>query len=39
MGVGMIWVVNQEDVNKVLELTDGYLIGETVAGNKEVELV
>ncbi len=39
MGVGMIWVVEKENLNSVLENSDGYVIGELVAGEKGVELV
>ncbi len=39
MGVGMVWVVEPEDVGKVLESTDGYVIGALVKGQKGVELV
>jgi len=39
MGVGMIWVVEKENLNSVLENSDGYVIGELVAGKKGVELV
>ncbi len=39
MGVGMVWVVEPEDVDSVLANTDGYVIGELVSGQKGVELV
>ncbi len=39
MGVGMVWVVEPEDVDAVLAGTDGYVIGELVSGEKGVELV
>ena len=39
MGVGMVWVVEPEDVDSVLANTDGYVIGELAAGEKGVELV
>ena len=39
MGVGMVWVVEPEDVDSVLANTDGYVIGELVAGERGVELV
>lgn len=39
MGVGMVWVVNKEDVASILDATDGYVIGELKEGNKGVELV
>ena len=38
MGIGMILVVNKENVNYVLENSDGYVIGELVEGSKGVEL-
>ncbi len=39
MGVGMVWVVEPEDVNAVLANTDGYVIGSLVHGEKGVDLV
>lgn len=39
MGVGMVLVVNSANVNSVLENTDGYVIGEIKAGEKEVEYI
>jgi phosphoribosylformylglycinamidine cyclo-ligase len=39
MGVGMVWVVEPEDVDAVLANTDGYVIGELVSGDKGVALV
>jgi phosphoribosylformylglycinamidine cyclo-ligase len=39
MGVGMVWVVEPEDVDAVLADTDGYVIGELVSGQKGVELI
>ncbi|HHO42022.1 MAG TPA: phosphoribosylformylglycinamidine cyclo-ligase [Epsilonproteobacteria bacterium] len=39
MGVGMVWVVNQEDVNSILETTDGYTIGHLAEGTKGVEFI
>ena len=39
MGVGMVWVVEPEDVDTVLANTDGYVIGKLEAGEKGVELV
>ncbi len=39
MGVGMVWVVEPENVDAVLANTDGYVIGELVSGEKGVELV
>lgn len=39
MGVGMIFVVNPENVNAVLANTDGYVIGHLEVGEKKVEMV
>ncbi len=39
MGVGMVWVVSPEDVDKVLANTDGYVIGALTKGEKGVDLV
>jgi len=39
MGVGMVWVVEPENVDTILANTDGYVIGELVSGAKGVELV
>jgi len=39
MGVGMVWVVEPEDVDTVLANTDGYVIGELVEGKKGVDLI
>ena len=39
MGVGMVWVVEPEDVDAVLANTDGYVIGGLVKGEKGVEMV
>lgn len=39
MGVGMILVVNPSNVDEILSKTDGYIIGEIVAGQKGVDLV
>ena len=38
MGVGMIFVVSKENVDEVLESSDGYVIGELIEGSKGVEL-
>ena len=38
MGVGMVWVVEPEDVDAVLANTDGYVIGVLEKGEKGVEL-
>lgn len=39
MGVGMILVVKEEDVDTVLSKTDGYLIGEIKDGKREAILI
>jgi len=39
MGVGMVWVVESEDVDAVLANTDGYVIGKLISGDKGVELI
>ncbi len=39
MGVGMIVVVEKESVDAICTNTDGYVIGEIVAGEKGVDLV
>ena len=39
MGVGMVWVVEPEDVDAVLENTDGYVIGALAKGERGVEMV
>ena len=39
MGVGMVWVVEPEDVDAVLANTDGYVIGALAAGERGVDLV
>ncbi len=39
MGVGMVWVVEPENVEKVLANTDGYIIGELKVGEKGVDLI
>ena len=39
MGVGMVWVVEPEDVDTVLANTDGYVIGALAKGEKGVEMV
>ena len=39
MGVGMVLVVRPDDVNAVLDATDGYLIGEIETGEKEARIV
>jgi phosphoribosylformylglycinamidine cyclo-ligase len=39
MGVGMVWVVDEADVDSVLSATDGYVIGHLEDGQKGVELI
>jgi len=39
MGVGMILVVEESNVEKVLANTDGYLIGEIVEGTREAVMI
>ncbi len=39
MGVGMIFVVDNSNVDKVLSNTDGYIIGEIVSGQKGCDIV
>ena len=39
MGVGMILVVEESNVEKVLSQTDGYLIGEIVEGEREAVMI
>lgn len=39
MGVGMILVVDEQDVDDITKNTDGYVIGKLMRGKKEVELV
>ena len=39
MGVGMILVVEKESVEAICANTDGYVIGEIIAGEKGVELI
>jgi phosphoribosylformylglycinamidine cyclo-ligase len=39
MGVGMVWVVEPEDVETVLANTDGYVIGHLEEGERKVEMV
>jgi phosphoribosylformylglycinamidine cyclo-ligase len=38
MGVGMVWIVEPENVDAVLDATDAYVIGELVSGEKGVTL-
>ena len=39
MGVGMVWVVEPENVDAILDNTDGYVIGKTEAGDRTVEMI
>jgi phosphoribosylformylglycinamidine cyclo-ligase len=39
MGVGMVWVVEPENVDAVLANTDGYVIGALAKGERGVEMV
>ncbi|MFK5975841.1 MAG: phosphoribosylformylglycinamidine cyclo-ligase [Sulfurovum sp.] len=39
MGVGMVWVVESENVESVLANTDGYIIGHLENGKKGVEFI
>lgn len=39
MGVGMVLVVDENDVDDIINETDGYVIGRLIKGKKEVELV
>jgi len=39
MGVGMILVVDEKDVDAVLSKTDGYLIGEIKEGQREAKMI
>jgi phosphoribosylformylglycinamidine cyclo-ligase len=39
MGVGMVLAISPENVDFVLENSDGYVIGEMVKGNGAVQLV
>lgn len=39
MGVGMVWVVDPENVDTVLANTDGYVIGTLAQGERGVEMV
>jgi phosphoribosylformylglycinamidine cyclo-ligase len=39
MGVGMILIVREENVDAVLAESDGYVIGKLVKGNQKVNLV
>jgi phosphoribosylformylglycinamidine cyclo-ligase len=39
MGVGMILVVSKENVDKILDNSDGYVIGKLIAGNGSANLI
>ncbi len=39
MGVGMVWVVDEIDVDEIISKTDAYVIGHLSSGKKEVEFV
>lgn len=39
MGVGMVLVVRPDDVNEVLDATDGYVIGMIESGTKEARII
>jgi len=39
MGVGMIFVVSPDNVDKILENSDGYIIGEIVSGEKGCKIL
>jgi phosphoribosylformylglycinamidine cyclo-ligase len=39
MGVGMVWVADEADVEAILTNTDGYVIGHLAEGTKGVEFV
>jgi len=39
MGVGMVWVVEAQEVETVLSNTDGYVIGKLVSGEKGVKFI
>ncbi len=39
MGVGMVWVVEPENVDAILANTDGYVIGKTEAGERTVDMI
>jgi len=38
MGVGMVWVVEEKDVEAILSATDGYVIGQLEEGDRGVDL-
>ena len=39
MGIGMVWVVDEDKVDKVLENSDAYIIGKLIKGDKGVEFI
>jgi len=39
MGVGMVWVVDESDVDEITSKTDAYVIGHLSGGKKEVEFI
>jgi len=39
MGVGMILIVDKENVDEVINLSGGYVIGELKEGERRVELI
>jgi len=39
MGVGMVWVVEEQNAQAIIDATDAYVIGHLEAGKKGVELV
>ena len=39
MGVGMVWVVEEENLQSILDNTDGYVIGHLEEGQKGVEML
>lgn len=39
MGVGMVWVADEADVESILANTDGYVVGHLAQGTKGVEFV
>ncbi len=39
MGVGMVWVIEPDNVDTILNTTDGYIIGRIEDGERSVEMV
>ena len=39
MGVGMVWVVEEKDVEAILSTTDAYVIGQLEKGNRGVDFI